>query len=209
MAEIMPETNIKDRSFSDEKSYVNFLDKNKIKILICAVAIVAGLLYSAFSIFSVLVPNGFTDPSSESTYTNSLFSHRYVSPAPDIFVVLSHPIWTPFDRKFKDAYFDLKSSFKSQIPSANGFTSYFDYPNFPGTISQDGKKAMITFRVDGVSNYALEDFERAVRGTSLTVNFGGLQLTSQEITTRLHDDLVMIETRSIPVLIVLLVSNVN
>ena len=198
----MPETIID----IDEKSYVNFLDKNKIKILICAVAIIAGLLYSAFSIFSVLVPNGFTDPSSESTYTSSLFSRRYVSPAPDIFVILSHPIWTPFDRKFKDAYFDLKRSIISQVPSANAFTSYFDYPNYPGTISQNGKKAMITFRVSGVSNYALKDFQRAARGTPLTVNFGGIQLTSQEVTTRLKDDLFMIETRSIPVLLVLLVS---
>eukprot|EP00597_Dinobryon_sp_UTEXLB2267_P009533 CAMPEP_0170083110 /NCGR_PEP_ID=MMETSP0019_2-20121128/18516_1 /TAXON_ID=98059 /ORGANISM="Dinobryon sp., Strain UTEXLB2267" /LENGTH=786 /DNA_ID=CAMNT_0010298289 /DNA_START=245 /DNA_END=2605 /DNA_ORIENTATION=- len=134
-----------------------------------------------------------------------MFSRYYKSPSPDIFAVLSLHGTKVTDPAFNSAYFDMKLALISNIPEATSFISYFDFPRFHGSISEDGYKTFISFRLPDPSKYSLEDYQKAIYGTSLKVDFGGSELAGQEIPKRLGEDLAKIEAGSIPVLIVLLV----
>ena len=185
--------------------YVAFLDAHKVKVLLAGLIVILGLGYYALTVFADLAPNGFTDPSSDSTYTNQLFSDRYVSPSPDIFAVISYPPYKPSDQQFKDAYFSMKASLQKKITDAYAFASYFEYPQYPGSISTDGYKAITSFRLPDATKYTLSDYQNSISGTSLTVHFGGSELSNQEIPAQLTKDLAAIEMGSVPVLVVLLV----
>ena len=192
-----------------DSSYVDLIDKYKFRILLGSVALILGLLYYALTLFSALQPNGLSDPTSESTITNNLFRSRYVAPSPDIFAIVSHPSWKPTDLLFKDAYFSMKATLKQKISDAKSFASYFEYPNYPGTLSKDGYKAIISFRLPDASKYTLSDFQNAVVGSPLIIHFGGSEMATQEIPTQLSKDLASIEMGSVPVLIALLVTLVK
>ena len=185
--------------------YVGFIEKYKKIILLSALLLIVGLAYPALTVFSKLQSKGFSDPNSESTLTDALFSRYYKSPSPDIFAILSLHGTQVTDPSFNTAYFDMKEALISKIPEATSFISYFEYPLFQGSISEDGYKTFISFRLPDPSKYTLEDYQNAIYGTSLKVDFGGGELANQEIPKRLGEDLAKIEAGSIPVLLVLLV----
>lgn len=187
-------------------SYVKFLHKYRKPIVFSAFALTISVFYYAITVFDHLNSNGITNTNSESSSTDRLFKNLYVSPDPDIIVVLAHPVWQVTSSNFTQAYFELKSSFEQRCPLAYGIISYFDYPSYSlGLISNDNKETIVTLRIPDASDYDLDDFQNYFSGSELESYFGGFELVNNEIQADLIVDLKKIESISVPILILVLI----
>lgn len=180
--------------------YVEFLNQHRWKILILGCCIVAGLAYYALTLFGNLSPMGLTDPTSQSSTTTTLFTTHFVSPAPDVLVILEHPQWPVHSVEFESAFKLFKTNLIQHIPQTYGILDTFDYPNLNGLISSTGNKTLMTIRLQHPKAVTYNDLVACTAGSELIIHFGGTEVTTTEITESLGSDLGHVEAGSIPVL---------
>ena len=85
---------------------------------------------------SGLKNGGLTDPLSESSSIDDLFSQRLVNPAPDLLILLSHPTWTIDDERYRQAYFQFRDKLVAEFP-VHSIISYFEFPALVNAYSID------------------------------------------------------------------------
>lgn len=197
------------RSFLE--NYVDFIDAHVRVLAVLILLATVGVGIYGIGVFSTLSSGGFEPPKSETAITDHYFSSQFVTPSPDIQILLSHPTWTVDDQQYVDSFYELKSNLESSIP-VYGILSYFDYPFTTGLVSSDRRMTLATCRLpNNIVQYkgspivTRTDFERAAEGNNLTVQFTGGMLISIEFDIVVNQDLGNIEQGAAPVLIALLV----
>lgn len=191
-------------------SYLRFLDKNKY-VCACAIfVIIVAMAYYGIQVFDNLSDGGFEAPNSESAITNRYFSSRFISPDPDLIITMYHPQWLASDFSFKFEYLKIKACVLELVPDAFGFYSFFDYPTLGSSeVSVDGHFTVVFARLP--LNYKvntlvrLADFQFCSQNSPLDVGWAGGMLAIDEISSNLGNDLLKIEEKTIPILIVVMI----
>ena len=162
------------------------------------------LLVYGYPAFNGLDDGGFIPPQSESQITNQYFTDRFVSPNPDLNILVSHPVWTVDNPEYKAAFEEFKGNITSQLP-VYAVVSYFDYPDAVTDLSADRKRAKVTARTKDAPNISLQQYQATTVGNPLSFEFAGANLANLAVNNALASDLQTIEFGALPVLVVVLV----
>ena len=184
--------------------YLHLLSKHPKKIGTFLIIIWILLLVYGYPAFNGLDDGGFIPPSSESVITNGYFTQRFVSPNPDINILLSHPVWTVDMPEYKAAFEEFKGNITTKLP-VYAVLSYFDYPDAVTDISADRTNVKVTARTLDDPNITLEQYQSTTVGNPLSFEFAGADLANLAVNDAVSTDLKTIEFGALPVLVVVLV----
>jgi RND superfamily putative drug exporter len=171
-----------------------------------AVFVIAAGTVGAAGVFGVLQGGGFDDPASESSQAAELLDQRFENGQPNLVLLVTATAGTVDDPANAEAAADLVDRLGGE-PAVEQVASYWSLGSPPPLRSEDGTRALVLARVDGETEHLVSDLREDLGGEQgpLTVEVGGAEAVSADITEQVEGDLAKAEAIAVPITLLLLV----